>query len=363
MIDDKKFSLKDIDRATADDIIRSEVAEKLKSYLITHNNGYAPSVSTKAKFNLTNLLWYAGALTIMSAMGLFTTLAFSKIGGGGLTAIGLTYLVALWFAGDRLWRNPDTRTPASLLIATAVAMVPLIIYGIQNATDIWLGFTAPGIYRSFYIYVRSGWIPMELGTILASIFAARRYPFAFIFFPLAFCLWFLSMDMAEYLSGVGGFSFEFRKDFSLWFGIVLFVLTWMFELQTRQADYGFWLHLVAAMTFWSGLTMQESDAEFSKFVYFIINIGLFPIALFMRRWIYVIFGTIGVTIYVGHLAYKVFQDSILFPFALSAFGITLIFVGLLIARRKNRIKTWIEINLPPTFRALRPIEVHSSDKA
>src|SRR5215207_9590258 len=48
--------------------------------------GAKPSV-----FDLTHVLWYAGALIVMDAMGLFSTLAFSLMGGAALTVTALVY--------------------------------------------------------------------------------------------------------------------------------------------------------------------------------------------------------------------------------------------------------------------------------
>ncbi len=45
------------------------------------------------------------------------------------------------------------------------------------------------------------------------------------------------------------------------FGIVLLIATWLSELKPRQSDYGYWLHLVAAVTIWGGLTFQSSGDE------------------------------------------------------------------------------------------------------
>ena len=53
------------------------------------------------------------------------------------------------------------------------------------------------------------------------------------------------------------------------------------------------------------------------------------LSLFLMRRAYAVFGAVGLTMYLGHLAWDVFKDSILFPFALSAVGVALIAFGLL----------------------------------
>lgn len=351
-----RFSREDLDAAVAAGILEPASAERLAAFLAGRNpvSPPLPPEAPRARFDLTHLLWYAGALIIMAAMGLFSTLAFSAMGGGGLVATGLIYGIGLWVAGDRLWHKPETQTPGGLLIAAAVGMVPLIVFGFQEASGGWAGFEAPGSYQSFYKYIKGGWVPMELATIVASVLAIRRYPFAFIAFPAAFCLWFLSMDLAAWIANDRSFDFDLRRKVSLWFGIALFIATWIYELKPRRADYAFWLHLVAAMTFWGGLTFQSSSSEIGKLLYCLINIGLVGLALFVGRRVYAVFGTIGIMVYLGHLAYEVFKDSILFPFALSALGLGIVVLGIRIARHRAAIDGWIEARLPPGLAALRP---------
>ena len=78
-------------------------APRLVGFL--HGRGSTAAVPA-ATFDVAHLLWYAGALIVMGAMGLFTTLAFSQMGGRALTLAGLAGLgdLVLTCTGD-LSRN------------------------------------------------------------------------------------------------------------------------------------------------------------------------------------------------------------------------------------------------------------------
>ncbi|KAF0231979.1 MAG: hypothetical protein FD175_174 [Beijerinckiaceae bacterium] len=359
----RPFFNRDLDAAVEAGVLDLPAAERLRGFLAARApqpvEAQIPVPVLRPKFDLTHLLWYAGALIIMSAMGLFSTLAFAAMGGGALAVTGLIYGLGLWYAGHRLWKNEETRTPGGLLIAVAVAMVPLIVFGIQSATKSWAGYADPGKYQGFYHYVKGGWLPMEVATIIASILAIRRYPFAFIAFPAAVCLWFMSMDIAAHIAGDRNFSYELRRRVTLYFGMALFVATWIYELRPRKADYAFWLHLVAALSFWGGLTFQSSTWEFGKFLYCMINVALIGVSLFVGRRVYTVFGVIGVMTYLGHLAYSVFKDSMLFPFALSAFGLGMVALGIFFARRRSALEAAMETWLPPGLAHLRPYPARS----
>ena len=66
------------------------------------------------------------------------------------------------------------------------------------------------------------------------------------------------------------------------------------------------------------------------------------------------FGTIGIALYLGHLAYVVFKDVVIFSFALSAIGLVIIFAGIGLQRRRRAIADFIDANLPDFVRALQP---------
>ena len=79
----------------------------------------------------------------MGAMGLFSTLAFSAMGGYALTATALVYAAVFTAAGHYLWHRKNLRVPGGLLIAIAVSMAPLAVYGIQDALGLWGPFGRP----------------------------------------------------------------------------------------------------------------------------------------------------------------------------------------------------------------------------
>ena len=94
---------------------------------------FVAAVAPAPQFDLAHLLWYAGALIVMGAMGLFSTLAFSSMGGQALTATAIVYAILFTIAGHHLWYRRNLRIPGGLLIAIAVSMAPLAVFGIQDA--------------------------------------------------------------------------------------------------------------------------------------------------------------------------------------------------------------------------------------
>lgn len=344
----------DLRKAVAAGLLSAEQSARILAYLAQPGDGAAQPA---ARFDLTHVLWYGGVLIVMAAMGLFSTTAFGMMGGWALFATGAIYAVALWLAGRKLWRR-DLRTPGGLLIAAAVSMVPLMIYGIQDALDLWkYALGTPGSYHDFFPYVNGSWLYMEIGTILAAVLALRFYKVPFLLLVGGIALWFMSMDLAMWLTPTPAdfYDFETRRKVSIIFGLFMIAVAWLIDLKRpRGPDLAFWLHIFGAMTFWGAMTASSESTEVTRFIYLLINVALIGFALFMDRRIYAVFGAIGVATYLGYLAYDVFSDMILFSFALSAIGLGVIALGLWLNRRYAALSAAIDARMPEGLRVLRP---------
>jgi hypothetical protein len=127
------------DAAVAAGIVTAEQAARLSAFYGEAAPGIAAEPSDTPKpaiFDLAHVLWYAGALIVMGAMGLFSTLAFNQMGPGALIATALVYAAAFTAGGHYLWVAKNLRTPGGLLVTVAVAMPPLAVFGLQD----WLGW-------------------------------------------------------------------------------------------------------------------------------------------------------------------------------------------------------------------------------
>jgi hypothetical protein len=90
----------------------------------------------------------------------------------------------------------------------------------------------------------------------------------------------------------------------------------------------------------------------SKFIYFGINLVLIGVGVVIVRRVFVIFGAIGCSIYLGHLANEVFKDSWLFPITLTAIGLGIIYLGLLWQKNEKEITQRVRSCLPLPLREL-----------
>jgi hypothetical protein len=347
-----RYSDDDLHAAARAGVIGTAELDRLTAFLAGRRP--PPDAVPTATFDAAHLFWYAGALIVIGAMGLFTTVAFSQMGGRALTACALAYAVAFTLAGHHLWHAKNLPTPGGLLIAVAVSMAPLAVYGIQEELGWWSAFGKGGTVRDFYIWIRGSWIFMEIATVLAGVVALRFYRFPFIVAIIAVALWFMSMDLTPWIFGTAEFDWEMRRKVSIAFGFGILVVAWIVDYRERGGDFAFWLHLFGLIAFWGAISATDGTSEAAKAVYCLLNVVLLGLSVFLTRRAYAVFGALGVSAYLGHLADAVFKDSLLFPFALSLIGVAVIAAGLLYHRRRQAIAAWLAAHLPESVLRLRP---------
>jgi hypothetical protein len=347
-----RYSEDDIRAAAADGIIGKAEAQRLIAFLAKRQPATSDAVPIP-KFDAAHLLWYAGALIVIGAMGLFSTLAFSQMGGRALTATAIVYAIAFAYAGHHLWYKKNLRTPGGLLIAIAVSMAPLAVYGIQEELG-WGKFGKPGTVRDFYVWIKGSWIFMEVAAIVAGIVALRFYRFPFIVAIIAIALWFMSMDLTPWIFDTPQITWEMKRKVSVWFGLGVLIVACIVDYRGGGGDFAFWLHLFGLIAFWGGISSSPSSTEFAKAIYCLFNVSLLLVAIILVRRAYALFGALGICMYLGHLAQVVFKNSLLFPFALSLIGVAVIGIGLIYHRKQEAISAWLTANLPEALLRLRP---------
>jgi len=233
-------------------------------------------------------------------------------------------------------------------------MTPLAVYGFERMTGVWLQ-GAPGEYEDFYDYIKGGWFPMEVGTVGAGLAALRFFRFPFLTAPIAFALWFMSMDLTPLIYGRLYYEAQGYQLVSLVSGLIVLVGAYLVDRRTEE-DYAFWGYLFGMFAFWGGLTMFEGRSELDWCIYGLINAGLIPLSVLLQRRVFVVFGAMGVFGYVGHLAWEIFEDSLLFPFALSTAGLAIIALGILYAKNRDRIEGTVVRAVPTGIRRVLPME-------
>jgi len=335
-----KVTRKHLELAVTKDIISHDQAVKLYDFLKS-------LPSTGPSFDFTHVLYYMGGLIAIGAMTLFMNLGWENFGGWGIFFISLAYGgIGLLLCGR--FRKNGHAVPAGICATFVVALTPLAIYGLQQAMGWWVEGSP---YREYHHYIRWNWIYLEFGTLAVGAVIAWIYRYPFLQMPIAVTLWYMSMDLAVMLGGGEMPDFQFRALISMYFGLTMTLFAFWVDLRSiKSGDYAFWLYLFGVMAFWGGMTSQHSDSELSKFIYLCINLLLLGFGVVIVRRVFVVFGAIGCSIYLGHLADKVFKDSWLFPIALTAIGLFIIYLGIVWQKNEQAIIQRVRRTLPSLLR-------------
>ena len=334
----------DLEQAVQAGILSAEQADRLVAF-------QAAGTAQTPRFSFVHVLYYLGGMIAIGAMSLFMTLGWATLGGWGGFATAVFYAVLALALTHWFLERKDLQIPAGIMATLAVVMVPLAIFGAQQALGYW-DMDKP--FRHYHQYIDGRWLLMEFATLAVAAILLWRYRFPFMLMPVSVTLWYMSMDLAPLLFTSDWQDWDIRKFISLYFGLLFMGLAFWVDIRSRRTskDYGFWLYLFGVLTFWGGLSSMSSGSEWGKFLYCMINVGMILLGAVLGRRVFAVFGGLGVAGYLGYLAGRVFKESLLFPFALSLIGLAIIALGVLWQRREAQWSARLRELLPQALREL-----------
>ncbi|MFP5206404.1 MAG: DUF2157 domain-containing protein [Acidobacteriota bacterium] len=300
-----------------------------------------------AAFEAAHVSYYLGALLIIGAMGWFVTSAWDRLSGTTIVAIAAGYAVAFGAAGFRLYRSASTRIPGGLLVTVAVCMTPLAVYGIERAVGWWPAHD-PGSYTRFHPYINVSWVLMEIATAAAAAAALYRVRFPFLTAPAAYALWYFSMDATALIFGTH-WTFHQECWISVVFGAAMIAAGYFVDGRSDR-DFAFWFYLFGVLTFSGGLTVLGSGNQVSSALYCLIHLLMIAASILLERKVFLVFGSLGVFLYLAEQAANYFANSFAFTFSLTAIGILFMLGGFAYARNEAKIQMRFSRYVPRRIR-------------
>jgi hypothetical protein len=309
------------------------------------------SLSTETEqapgFEPAHISYYLGALLIIGAMGWFVTSAWDSLSGFAIMAIAAGYGVLFGAVGFRLFRRAATRIPGGLLVAVAVCMTPMAVYGLERALGWWPLYN-PGSYTNFHPYINASWVVMECATIFVAALALKFVRFPFITAPAAYALWYLSMDATALLAH-GHWSFHQQCWISVYFGMAMLVIAYWLD-GASELDFSFWLYLFGLLAFSGGLSLMGSGSQLGRAIYCLIHFTMIVAAILLQRRVFLIFGGIGIFTYLVIEANQYFRNSFGFTLALTVIGACFIAAGIAYKRNEAQLEATLARFVPQRVR-------------
>lgn len=344
-----------LDEAVAAGVLDADRAAALWSFLChAHGEHETP------RFKMAHLLYYFGGLIAIGAISIFITVAWDAFGAWPLLVLGIGVAMLAYALTRRFIEVNRQPIAAGTMAALLIATVPMVVFAAQHVMGAW---ESDLNYRDYHYWIDWRWLMMEFATLAAGAVVLWRFRLPFAMLPIAVTLWYMSMDVAAFLAQdtQGWFSesgWKLRATISMVFGLGMIGLALWIELRQYahvasrgdRRDFAFWLYVVGVLTFWGGLTSQDSGSEFGKLIYCGINIGLILVGAMLGRRVFVVFGAFGVIGYLGYLSYSVFQDSLLFTGALGGLGIAIVYAGIWWNKREAALHAALSQWLPAALR-------------
>ena len=275
------------------------------------------------------LAWYGGASTTLVAMGLFLGTSWAAVGSGVGLALVLTYVAALLLVCEVL-RTRGHRTPAGLLAATVVALVPLAVFAAQETYGLWTE-RSYGAYDSFLAQVSGQWVVMELLTLAASVAVWRRHRTPFLLLPSAVVGWFLTMDLADAVTAGAGDTGGAGALVSAAVTAVLLTVAVLLDRRELRGE-AFWLHLSGLASLLYVLSNSGLSTPVTMTLVGVAGAACLAAGVLLARRVHLVFGTGFVFAALAYLAYDVFGGSPVFALVLGAVGVAAVLGGVRLDR-------------------------------
>lgn len=301
----------------------------------------------RPQFDLAHLFWYAGAVLVFIAMGWFGVRMGAEFGAPAVLFTSLAYAAAFLVGGAHFWFRQNLKVPGGLLVTLAVTMVPLAVGSFADSI---------GYSLTQYLTTDGFQFLLEGATIVSALLALRFFKFPFLTAPIAASLWLMSLTAVDYLfHGNGSFFGMWNQQLTvtMLFGIGM-IVAGLFVDGNREGDYSFWLYLFGASAFWFSLSLMDSSSELGKGFYAIVNVGLMFASVLLSRRVFLLYGSLGVLYYLGHVAYVLAADSIWFPVALTVGGIGVIWAGVWYRKNQAAIENFVLSVVPASVRSRLP---------
>src|SRR5207237_7039177 len=137
------LSAKDIERAADEGVLTKADADRLVRWAydqhfnqLTIPEAQLPVPEQHKGFNLVTVLYYFGAMLMISACAWFLGDKWDSLGSPGVLVTSAIYLIIA--AGMGWWlRGRGYVIGGGLLITVAVCLVPLITYSVEDITGLW----------------------------------------------------------------------------------------------------------------------------------------------------------------------------------------------------------------------------------
>ncbi|MFA4854165.1 MAG: DUF2157 domain-containing protein [Candidatus Omnitrophota bacterium] len=334
-----KINKETLSQAVTKGIISGEQYNKI----LALDSAAEPATGEKKRgLNYVTAFYYFGALIIIFAFTYFLVSQWDKLSTGLILAIALAFQATCFGLGIYLRKSLNYKVSGSLLVTAAVAITPLTVYSLEKIFGIWpvtKVTSDAGSYEQYWTLIKPCWVYIEFITLLVAAATLFWVRFSFLAVVIGHTAWFLSMDLAELMAGGQSFSdasWEIRKWVSIIIGAIMISVGRLLNRKTEE-DYSLWLFIYGALIVTTATAFIWLNNELNALLYLALHIIFVVMSIRWQRTSLMVFGAIGIYVYLGRLAWNIFRDSPFFPIILALIGLLMILGTVSFQRNKEKL--------------------------
>lgn len=282
---------------------------------------------------------YLGLLLVVAASVSVLAIYWHGLGGGGILALGIAFLLGSLAAVAALGRK-GLPEGADVLEAVAVGWAGLVAYAVERLTGVW----PSGASNIDHVHVGLTVIAVTGLAAGCALFATRPDPLLSV--PLALAAGLLAVDAAELAFG-NDLSPRQRMTVLAPLGLTWIAGGLWLDVTRRRRD-ATWAHWVGLLTAGVALlTLVPKTVPGFTVIGILGAIALF-FSAFVRHWSFTVVGAVGVLLattsalgMLGGIA----------PLVIAVVGLALIFVGLRWTSWRETIRAKVMERLPERARS------------
>ena len=329
-----------MDKETLLEYVRQGIIteEQHKKILAVDQKSSPAKGESKRGLNYIMAFYYFGAMIIIFAFTYFLVSQWDSLSPWAVLSIALAFQTVCFGMGYYLRYKLKYPISGGLLTTAAVSITPLAIYSLERIFGIWPAELKNAAYADYWRWIKPCWVYMELATLLVAFVALLRTKFSLLMLAIGHTIWFLSMDIVGLIIGGdahGEPSWEARRWVSIVISAAMLGVAKLLNRKTKE-DYSLWLFIYGGLIFMTAGAFTWLDNEAEALIYFAIQLMFIVMSVRWQRTSLMVFGALGVYIYLGHLAYEIFKNSPFFPIALALVGLLMILGTVAFQRNKEK---------------------------
>lgn len=317
--------------------------------------------SNKSDSAVIKFLYYVGGFIMLCAMTSLMSHTIQHNTYAIILVLGILYAILFLGMGEFLYKKNE-KLPAGILYFLFITTFSFIILDVEKMIGFFPHFSDIDKYPNFYDLCRLPMSLLSILTIIANSILQKYRKVSLLALPSIICSYSLYMTILHYFFGDKLGDTILLTNFGLIFSIALILIGFIKDRQT-EADYSKWLYFVGAIGLYETLfvffnnyfDIIEANDNIVQFQTFLLSSIYFLFGILIQRKPFKIIGIFGIIEYIIYLEFHYIKDNTtLLTSFIIATGLLILYAGYLFHQNSDKITSSLENLLPMKIKQYLP---------